>query len=401
MRRLVLSIGISLSAILSFAGQSQAAPRDKLIGASAGSSTAFTASFSKGLKGWTHGDAAHWKTSGATVTFSGNGDELLAPFSTAKLHDFAVQAMIKAVGKPLQATSGYGVVVRAQTPQNGITGGSVTSDNPEYNLPLLIWGDSSIGGSPATLHAGFNLYRIEVHGTDYSLFINGTHIVSFTITDMSAAGTYKRIGLWASAQKIQAKALTVTRLGTATALPAAPHVQQINLQTGDVPSAMQPLGNSYITDEELAQLNSATVDSVTSTGLLLSHQTGYATSPVPASGPYGVFSYVYAYSTPDTAATGLTQDVGNEQGTKDQNPNFSMGTAPDVGDEAHSFMYDYTETDSGATVTGTIVAIFFRRGTFEVTVFEDFIAGSLSPTDMLAQTTALAKTMDARIQQLG
>jgi hypothetical protein len=361
----------------------------------------FTAKFSKGLTGWTRGSAASWKvTSNGLVTSSGTSDELLAPFSTAKLHDFAVQATIKPVGSPLQSTSGYGVVVRAKTPKNGISGGSVTSDNPEYNTPLILWNDNSVGGARATLTTGFNTFRMEVHGTDYSLSINGTHIVSFTIAGVSPAATFTHVGIWTVGQKLQVKSLTVTKLGVANALTPRPPVDAVNLVTGDVPAGFQSLGNSFFTDEELAQLDDETADTVTSTGLLLSHQASFGAQSQPTSGPYAVNSYVYAYSSPETAAAALAGDWTTEQAAKGQNPNYSTTPLSGVGNEAYVLFYDYSESGYGTPFNGTLASIFFRSGSYEVTVFEDFVAGTVSQADMQADVTALAKVMDARIQHV-
>jgi hypothetical protein len=366
-------------------------------------SVIFKASFQKkGLKGWIRGNAGDWHvTSKGVVAFKGSQDELLAPISTAKVHDFAVQASIKPVGAPSQPSSGFGVVVRAENPVSGITGGSVYSNNLNYNLPLLLWKNESVGGTNVTLKPGFNTYRLEVHGADYTLSINGAPVVSFTIADFSDGGSYPLVGVWGVNQKLQVKSLVVTRLGTATPLPALPPVRTINLAPADVPSILQPVGNSYFTDSELALIDKVGMDTITSTGLLVTYQANYAVTSFPTSGAYGVFSYVYAYSSRQMAQNEFSIDWSRFQARWAQNTNYSTNVVSGVGDDAHMLTYEYTETGASSQIKGTLVGIFFRRGIYEVTLFEDFVQGTVAPADTIAQATSLAKIVDDHILMAG
>jgi hypothetical protein len=70
-----------------------------------------------------------------------------------------------------------------------------------------------------------------------------------------------------------------------------------------------------------------------------------------------------------------------------------------LGDEAHWFSYDTTETYYGSSFKVTIMNILFHRGTFEGFVSAQFVQGTVSHDDMLNEVRALAVTMDARSPQ--
>jgi hypothetical protein len=352
-----------------------------------------------GLKGWIRTNRALWHvTRGGIVTFDGSTTGLiLAPFSIAGVHDFAVQASLQAVGNADNPVSGYGVLVRGGPNPSGISAGSFSSqDNSFFSGPLFVWGTDSIGGSAVPLHSGFNTYRVEVHGTDYTLAIDGKKAVQFTIADFSS-GT--RVGIWSLNQKLQVKSFKVTRLAKATPLPALPPVKAVNLTAPDVASPLQVAFDHYYSNAELARAAGVPVVDLDDAGLLVTHEAAFAPAQPPQSGPYAVSSYVYGYSSTPAAATGLGNDWPDFQKRWAASLRFSAGDLTGLGDEAHQLSFDYTETGFGGSgFPATLVGIFFQRGAYEVTLFEDFVAGSRA--DMIAAATALAKVVDGRIQHV-
>jgi hypothetical protein len=376
--------------------------------ASQQSGTLYQASFKKqGLKGWVEHGGGTWQVNHkkGIVAFSGaTAGDILAPFSTGQIHDFAVDAKIKVIGSPPHQASGYGVEVRGSGPAAGILGGSFLSVDSSlgerpFTEPMLVWGTNSVGGNLATLH-GFADVRIEVHGTDYTLSINGSQIVQFTIPDFSMGTS---IGIWSIGQKLQVKSLQVTSLSPAPPLPAAPRVQAVNLGAADVPSALSKTVSHFYTFPDLSRLTGGSPTYGPEGALVLLHGAGYWAPSFPSSGPYDITSIVFAYSSQTTAHDLYTGIVaGGNGGAVSGNSNLTEGDLSGLGDEAHRRIYDSPDPRYGnSTDQATEVDIFFRRGTYVVQLLEDFVQGSASRSDMIDQTTALAKIVDARIQQAG
>lgn len=177
-----------------------------------GGTTIYKAAFARDhLKGWTISAGPVWHvTRKGIATFDGSGSGMvLAPFSTRGMHDFAVQASIRAVGT--SSDSAYGVLVRSRGLSgdlafSGVEGGmSLSSSTPEFSRPLLSWNEDRIGGANVTLNTGYNTYRVDVHGADFTLTVDGHQIVQFTIADYGDASQYAQVGLWSQKQKMQVK----------------------------------------------------------------------------------------------------------------------------------------------------------------------------------------------------
>jgi hypothetical protein len=356
----------------------------------------------KRLKGWVVASGPAWHVGQKGIaTFDGSdAGTVLAPFSTHRMHDLSVQASIRVVGTSTQYVSGYGVVVRA-VGGTGVDGGTFASSvDDRYNRPLLVWKGESVGGTNAILRPGYNTYRVDVHGSDFTLSIDGHQIIQFTITDYSDSSVYPAVGLWSLYRKIQVKSFTVSRLRTAAPLPAAPPVKALDLAPADVPAGLSPLGGAYYTGQELDDLRNHPAGTENAEGLLLGYQASFGTASPPTSGPFGLYSYVYAFRSSQDARSSLSRNWPRFQ-KEWSGPNFAASDVSGLGDEAHQYIVDYTETGYGPSVPSTMVGVFFRRGGYEINMFEDFVQGSMPRSAMAAQATALAKIVDGRIQGAG
>lgn len=190
----------------------------------------------------------------------------------------------------------------------------------------------------------------------------------------------------------------MSRLPTATPLPTAPPLQAINLHPSDVPAGLDSEGGIYFTNQELADLDNVPANTVNASGLLLSYQANFGTSTPPASGPFGLFSYAYAYSSSQDAQSGLGTDWTSFEKKWSSGPNFAANDVAGLGDEAHQYIVDYTESGFSPSVPATMVGVLFRRGDYEIDKFEDFVQGSMPRSAMVAQATAPAKIVDGHIQ---
>ena len=139
------------------------------------------------------------------------------------------------------------------------------------------------------------------------------------------------------------------------------------------------------------------VATVTATGFRLGYVAVFVAPTTPASGPVLVLSDVTAYTSAQAAQANLAQNV-SDFGKPYSGPNFAAGNLSGLGDEAHEFNVDQTDTANGSTVSTTLVGIVFRRGSYIVTLFGGFVKGTKTSGDMVAQATELAKIVDGRIQ---
>jgi hypothetical protein len=334
--------------------------------------------------------------------FRGGSAELQAPFSVAHLTDFAVQAQIEKIGKPTDPFNGFGIVVRnADQPApftpaptaTGVLGGLYSSPGGAE----LVWYPDEVGGAAATLKPGYNTFRVEVHGNDYSLLINGQFIVSFPIT-LSRQGTH--IGLWAFSQKLTVKSFQVFRLASAAALPAVPPIKPLMLGPTDVPSGLVLAGRAdYFTVAEVARFNNISAGTEAGRGYLLGYGATYVAPSAPATGVYQVTSGIDAYNSISNAHAGWTRDTASDlayvQGTP-QSTNYQSGDVNGLGDEAFWFSYDAPEAYYGTSFSSTQLIIQFRRGSYVELVGAGWVHGTISHDEMLKAVTAWAQIVDGR-----
>jgi hypothetical protein len=417
MQRLFL-VMVTVLAVLLVAPPSAHARSTTSVGrASKRATVLYQATFkTHGLKGWTQyaegtASSSSWHvTRKGILIFDGPAQgeaEAQSPFSVAHLSNFAVEAQIQAVGQPSNSQfSGYGVVVRnadqpatftTRSTATGVMGGLYSSPGGAE----LVWYPDEVGGVAPTLNPGYNLFRVEVHGNDYSLFINGQLIVSFPIA-LSRTGTH--VGLWALSQKLQVKSFHIVRLPSAAALPAIPPIKALTLGPSDVPSGYVLAGRAdYFTLAEYAQLNNVTHAAGTTAGFVLGYGAYYLAPTAPTSGIYVVYSEVDAYTSAENAHAAVSINWANTQalvkaGVPDAT-DLASGDVSGLGDEAHWFSFDTTETYYGSSFKATTMSILFHRGTFDDLVSAWFVQGTVSHDDMLNEVKALAATVDARSQQ--
>jgi hypothetical protein len=344
-----------------------------------------------GLKGWHINGLWHAGTEGI-VSFDGFfSGEILAPFSVVHLRNFRVEATIKAVVPAIrpsdQEVQAYGLDLRATRQKHGIRGGSFLS--PPYAGPNLAWSNQRVGGNDVTLGPGFNAYRVDVHGNDYTLSINGVQIVQFPIT-RSSTGT--RVGIWSDHRQIEVKDFTVTRLGGAVRLGKVPPMQTLSLGRSDIPPSLRTSEGHYLTLEELARGGYESIDSMRARGQFLSYEAYYDQAPSPPTLPEGLHVFMTAYTSLEAAQKALAEGVPGPDG----GPEFDHWVVADMsglGDGASVLSYDYESF--------TIIFISLRRGPFVVTLITLFAKGFVSHSEMVNQTTALARIVDRHIKALG
>jgi hypothetical protein len=411
MRRLLFAVAFVVTMFA--APTSYAFPASAVSRASTQAAPLYQASFkTKGIKGWKRlplGSAAgsYWHiVRRGTLIFDGfprTTAEIQAPFSVAHLTNFAVQAQIEAIGQPTDAFNGFGIVVRnadqpaAFTPAptaTGVMGGLYSSPGGAE----LVWYPDEVGGAAATLNPDFNTFRVEAHGNDYSLLINGQLIVSFPI-NLSRKGSH--IGLWALSQRLAVKSFQVFRLSGAGALPAVLPIKALALGPSDVPNGFVLAGRSdYFTVAEVAHLNYLSTDMVSGTGYALGYGATYVAPSAPATGTYYVNSEVDAYNSAGNAHIGWVNDKAANpkfvQATTPQSTNYQSGDASGIGDEAYWWSYDVPEPYYGMAFASTQVMIQFRRGSYVEAVGAGWVQGSLSHDDMLKAVTAWAQVVDGR-----
>jgi hypothetical protein len=372
--------------------------------------TPYRATFmTKGITGWSSPDKDDWSVNRKGIlTFGRPRDgglegEIFAPVQTRAVRDFAVQATIKAVGNPYDLlAAGYGVIVRhSRSPSSGIRGGVQILNSyqtPVASLAQLAWGYDDVGGGLADVHPGYNTFLLVVHKTDFTLFINGTEFLQFTIPDYSD-GT--RVGLWSIAQKLQVKSFEVMRLRTFPPLPAMPPVKALNLGPSDLPGGFL-LGHYSRRTDWTGSADPARVATLNSEGFIIDYGVtftdAYAATDPAATDPIVVSSDVIAFTSPQGAQQELMLDWPSDQVDPllSGATNLVRGDVNGLGDEAHQRSYDYGNAADGYT----IVDVLFRRGTYGVRIQEWFHQDKVSRPEVVARATALARIVDGRIQQV-
>jgi hypothetical protein len=346
------------------------------------------------LKGWS-ADKAAWRVNGGgKAIFNGLGTgQMLAPFSTGRTRDFAVEAKIEAVRPSSLPDSGYGVEVRGAWPLRGIAAGSHFSATLELNEPLLMWGRDSVGGSDVTLSPGYNTYRLEVHNRDYTLYVDGHRTVRFRVGSFSK-GT--KVGLWSMNQQILVASFKVMRLKAAKPLVALPAIEAVDLQPQDVGSGLVPGAGHFSTNEELARLDKVSLVELAGAGDVISYHTVYTAPSLPGWGPTSVTGEVYAFSSPQMAENDLTARVTSVQRSWSGNTNYATSSVSGLGQEAHALGFEYF----AGSYDGTQISVTVRDGSIEVAIYVNFVqGGGITRSQLVAQVIALAKIVDGRIQQ--
>jgi hypothetical protein len=344
-----------------------------------------------GLKGWHINGWWHRGAQGIGSVIGLGSGEILAPISVSRLRNFSVLASIKAVDSPDQPayseSQSYGLDVRATIWKPGVRGGSYLSY--PYPGPNFGWSDQRVGGNDIILNPGFNTYRVDVHGNDYTLTINGVQIVQFPIT---RSGTGSRVGIWSDHRQIELRDFIVTRLGGTFPLRKAPPMQALLPSRSDIPRSLRAAGGHYFTPEELARDGSDSIDAIQARGEVLSYEARYDQSGGPSTLPWLLNVTMTAYNSVEAAQKALVE------------ASFGPGE-PDNAIVAHWVVSDLSGLGNGASVLSydsggsTFIFITFRRGPYVVRVVTLFLPGFVTHSEMVNQTTTLATIIDRHIKR--
>jgi hypothetical protein len=237
-----------------------------------------------------------------------------------------------------------------------------------------------------------------VHGTDFTLAINGLTIVAFTIPEY-ANGNLVGIDVWR--QDIQVRSFTVTRLAPAAPLPALPPVKAVSLTPGEAPTGFQFRLGYYYTPVEAAQFFGGS-SGITNPGLRIFYHDQYGPQQSPATLDLDVSTNVFAYDSTANAEIGAQANWVDNQAEFAHAGNRTTADLVGVGVDGHVAAGDLSFRDAfGAIITEPVVEVCFREGIYMVDLFVPFVMGSLSQSAMIAQAMALAKRVDAHAQAAG
>lgn len=411
MKQVVAAVLVSWSGWVSVAVGAHAAAHRTRSSVPPQSTVLYQAAFkTKRLKGWRADDLSQWHVSRSGVLTnngSGTGNPVLAPFSTKGISDFAVEASIASVPRITAAINGYGLIVRGQVhAAGGIRGGSWFSSAhgaaiSAWNGPYVVWGTpstpytESVGGTAPTRRSGYNTYRIEVHGTDYALYLNGHLVIRFPISE---DGGKVRVGLWSYGEKIQVRSFRVIRLPSAPPLAALPPVKALNLGPIDVPANFQASTARYLTDEELyREVDPSLAAANRSDGRIIGYDTYFSAKHPPSAGLLEVEAYINAFKSAPWAHDWLALTRTSNQQICPTHANCTLGDLTGVGDEAYWVKVDYLDNGTNATE----MLVNYHRGAYAGWIYGGYARGTVSQTDMLAQVTSWVKIVDGRIQHSG
>jgi hypothetical protein len=325
----------------------------------------YRSDFSKtGLAGWNTGGNP-WKVSRGELTYDGVGSSsIIAPF-VAKERDYAVIARIKAIAPRgrSRADRSFGVFVRkTRAAHSGVFGLSNFTPVPLYTGPVLAFGLDSVGGADIEPHAGYNGYRLDVHGTDYTLSINHKQAVHFVMPEYKD-GTL--VGIASTLYAISVKWFHVIRLPSRHPTDApVPRVKRANINETDTAPLVQVYGH-FFNNVETARLRKVPLQSVVDSGRTISYDAQF--QPTGRTVPYGL-KYIDCSITGfvSVAATraGYTRELGLVRDVYGHFQSYKATKIGGLGDEATVARY--------GNRTRSRAGIVFRQGTYLVSMRFDF-----------------------------
>jgi hypothetical protein len=350
----------------------------------------YQSTFAKtGLAGWSFQGKKGWTVSSdGTVTFDGHAhSELLAPLRTAHLRDFAIEAEIETLGTTSAQGFGYGLIVRGKRAKfSGIQGGMAISDPKQVVEEELMWNGLQAGGAFQEPHEGFNLYRLEVHGTDYTLVVDGLETVRFRI-EAFKKGTFA--GIWSGSYKIRVRSFRLLRLGRVATSPKVPPLKTLNLQPSDVPSGLRPAFGHYWTNDEVADDNQVPLSEILASGRIATYEVGFED---PArTGLYGLSSFLGVFSTAAEATSALSRNRIHAQFSG--LPGYAEIDVPELSADAYRISFEFQIPNGPVYDIG---GIFFHHGRYMDVIYATFTADVPSDRQAL-DMIALARVVDGRI----
>jgi hypothetical protein len=333
------------------------------------------------------------------LSFDGSGaTSLIVPYQTKHRPNFAVEMRVRAVSISATPTAfpGYGITVRqSDSDENsGIFAGSFFSDSATFDEPLILWAGDSVGGDAVDPGTAWHTYRLEVKDTQYRFLIDKKPMITFTIPDFRAD---TQIGIFSSYVKIKVKSFKVFTLGSAPAPAVLPPVEKLDIQQNDLPSGFQASIGHYFTNQEVARINQVSLDTVVGQGRVITYEVAYTSAAT--IGMFYVSGTVTAYSSTDQAKADYVASIPEDSKTLSTSANVSnlqQITPTGLGDAATVFSFGYTSQSQ--PYDGYIID--FIHGGYRSVVNVSFAPGS-DPAAEEAQAVAVAKAIDARLQQAG
>jgi hypothetical protein len=372
----------------------------------AASPVLFTAHWGSTLSGWQPLGDGGWTVTKEMVVYGNHtgAADLVAPYRLGSRRDFAVEAAIARTGGPgasvLYPERGYGVFVRGIEKQGAaVAGGFFFGEalgNGYYPQSALDWGGTVLRGASVALHAGFNMFRLEVHGDHYAVFENGVITTQATVKGFRG----DRVGVFSREYRIRVRSFRVVALpshsasgGPAASLLAG--LALLNLQPNDAPAGFRRSYGEYFTNREVALQRNVTVELLRQSGRLLSYRVeyGHFLDPRhPEKGENSLAVTVAAFRSPTSARADydyVLSTYGNE-----------WNRLPSPG------LYgveDFLATDDwqSAGVQYRTDDLDFVRGSYRISVRLVYVKGTVSDTLPMQWMSTAAHAIDTRMQAAG
>lgn len=348
-----------------------------------------------------------WRSKNGVLSYSGASTAGIYPgYTVPHGTDFAVQAHLRGAG-PGGADvilKGFGLVARpaaASTPTGVEAGSFFSSQNArEDTNPEIYWNGQTAGGAAFSPKKGWHLYRLEVRGSQFTLLIDGTQMVNYTIADYTDP---TRVGIFSRFYRLEARDFEVmTVSATLTPVMTVPALKQMNLTVADLPVTgfYLPTLSHWYPNEEIARERNLSLSALQAAGSIVSYGTDFFARSREVS---DIYSQITAYGTPAQALADNTARVQVLRATFRQlvpvpTANYHDLTGIAVGDASDGFRFDA----SSGGIEGRYVFLYFSRGRFAAhltVVFDPTMAPDADKS--VALVTALARIMDQRMQQAG
>jgi hypothetical protein len=345
------------------------------------------------------GQKGDWIFGKGTASYDGESNAVLfMPYRPNGRTDFAVQATMRGLGPggPEANLAGFGVVVRQNPsdPHTSISAGSFFSSNSEDNNPEIYWNGDTVGGEQLNPGTSWHLYRFEVQGSLYTLFIDGKQMVQYPIDDYPHA---TRIGIFSTYYKVEVKNVQVFGLSAPTQQPPAyPPTKPLVLRLADLPATTfyAPDLEHFYPNDEVARERGVTLASLEASGRLMSYGVDFEVYDLTV---VDIYNSVTAFKTAAEAQADIPARLAVLHKQYSAQPNFHDLPANQVGDVSGGFTFDY----SSLGYSFSLVTLLFARGQYETLVIFSTVAGKMSTDAAVAETLGLAKIVDTRIKQTG
>jgi hypothetical protein len=342
------------------------------------------------------GHIGAWSVGKDILHYDGrSAGRLTAPFNVAGITDFSVQAQMRSHGPgPVYATlSGFGLLLQPSNadPHASITAGSFFSDSSEDNNPEIAWAGQTIGGTAFSPGSAWHTYSLDVHGSQYSLSIDGKEMVTAAIPGTAAPS---RVGVFSLYYQVDVRHFSVARLSVVTPqTPLDSAARASNLTVTDLPDSgyYQPYLRHWYTDEEVARERGVSLSSLQPLGRIASYGTEFFARSREVN---DIYISVTSYS----AQTGARQDMVARMKVLRQNvpqhTAYADLTGLSLGDLSDGYRVDISQ--SGISLEAIIVYVVHGRYTYFLRIAFDPLFSPDSAKN-LAFTLSLAHIIDARI----